>query len=212
MYKKFQYSLVNDFHEELLSQNNIQDKYVWEDVFLLKSLLGVLPNERNFFNEFESGFTEYKKEQNQIVDKINSIVDKYNMNFKENPICIENNIKDLYSELYKYNEISEIYSRESEIIKALNFSEAILITGVGGIGKTQFIFELSQELKKKNVKSLTIFGKYKIEINLQRIFREIKQITKTEKFYLILDALNELDSKTLNKFIDFIKNKVLLSR
>ena len=83
MYKKFQYSLVNDFHEELLSQSNIQDKYVWEDVFLLKRLLGVLPNERKFFNEYESGFTEYKKEQNQIVDKINNIVDKYNINFRK---------------------------------------------------------------------------------------------------------------------------------
>lgn len=206
MIKNFQYLIVNEKQNEIMAEYYVKEKYKWEDRFLIKRILSIVPNERDFFNDYSKSITENQKKQNIIVNDINKIVDSYNKNNYFSIHDIRETIINLYSELYKYKEIESYYTRENEMIKALNFSETILITGVGGIGKTIYIFDITQEIRKKNFKHLTIYGKYQEGINYKRIFKEIKQIIKYEKFILIIDALNEFREDYRNYILKFIND------
>lgn len=74
---------------------------------------------------------------------------------------------------------------------ALNMHKCCLISGEGGIGKSYFIKCFEQELEKREIKHLCLYGKFMMDIE-DIDFEEIKEAGKTEEYVFVFDAINEI--------------------
>ena len=90
----------------------------------------------------------------------------------------------------------------------LNMHKCCLISGEGGIGKSYFINCFEQELEKRDIKHLCLYGKFLKDIH-DIDFDEIKEAGKTDEFIFAFDAINEIpdDSQLalLNKAKEILK-------
>lgn len=77
----------------------------------------------------------------------------------------------------------------------LNMHKCCLISGEGGIGKSYFIKCFEQELEKRNIKHLCLYGKFLKDIE-DIDFDEIKETGKTEEFVFVFDAINEIPDRS----------------
>lgn len=109
-------------------------------------------------------------------------------------------LEKLYSDLEQY--IEKYYTSYSDVINALKFNKVFLISGPGGIGKSQFLYEFSEEINER-FNYLCIYGKYCENIETS-IYNQIKKITQNDRFYFIIDAINELDKTLREEVITFI--------
>lgn len=203
MYKKFRYIELNSSQFEIMNQRLPDDIYKWDNSYLEDRLLGKLHNQSHLYAAYKEGITEDEKKQNSIVDEINKIVDNYNRKITTTSKDIINDIKKKYTELYKFGKIENYNTYESEMEKAIIFNKIFLITGIGGIGKSQYMFDFGKTLKKERYKHLLIYGKYCNNL-CNRVFNEIVFETKNSKFYFLIDAINEFDEKTKKKILQFI--------
>ena len=100
--------------------------------------------------------TKDQIKQREIVNKINEIIKRYNYNMKIEQDKLEE-LEKLYSDLEQY--IEKYYTSYSDVINALKFNKVFLISGPGGIGKSQFLYEFSEEINDR-FNYLCIYGKY----------------------------------------------------
>lgn len=143
--------------------------------------------------------TKDQIKQREIVNKINEIIKRYNYNMKIEQDKLEE-LEKLYSDLEQY--IEKYYTSYSDVINALKFNKVFLISGPGGIGKSQFLYEFSEEINER-FNYLCIYGKYCENIETS-IYNQIKKITQNDRFYFIIDAINELDKTLREEVITFI--------
>ncbi|QNN61458.1 hypothetical protein H9L01_03595 [Erysipelothrix inopinata] len=198
-----EYKELNSQQESQMWNTISSDKYDWEDNYLEKRLLGLLPSERHFFNDRNQQLSKSHQEQNRIVDEINQNIGRINRNLKENFNQYVRSVSNLYSKLYSYKDVKEDYSNEEVINEALKFNKVFLITGVGGIGKSEYMFELSQKINEYGFEVLTVYGKY-IEQISSAVFNEIIKISEEKRFFLLVDAINELSDETRLQVLEFI--------
>lgn len=191
---------LNISQNKAMKKDISKEEYIWEDQYLTSYLEGKLPLEREVYRYTGRELSEDEKKQNKIVSEINEIINKYNntMQITENEI---NELKQKYVEYEKYKEM--YFTSYSEVMNRIIFNKTILISGPGGIGKSQFLYEFSEKLKNK-FDNLCIYGKYCDSID-DSILEEIKKISEDKRFYFIIDAINEFAVDLRNRIYDFIK-------
>lgn len=191
---------LNKEQEKSMRKNLIKESYEWEDKNLFSFLIGELPLEREVYRHLGKDLTSEQLKQNDVVKSINEIIDNYNSKISISEFDYEK-IDSLYNELDKY--IDRYMTYYSDIKNQSIFNKVILISGPGGIGKSQFLYEFSNKLKGN--KYLCIYGKYCNNLNVS-IFDEINNLTKKSKFYFVIDAINEFCENDRKELIEFFKN------
>jgi hypothetical protein len=111
-------------------------------------------------------------------------------------------LKKEYMELEKYKE--KYYTSYYDIIEGMKFNKVLMISGPGGIGKSQFLFEFSEKVSKK-FNYLCLYGKYCEDIE-KEIFNQIMKDMKYDRFYFIIDAINEFSKASREKIYKFIND------
>ena len=86
----------------------------------------------------------------------------------------------------------------------LNMHKCCLISGEGGIGKSYFIKCFEQELEKRGIKHLCLYGKFLKDIE-DIDFDEMKEFGEREEYVFIFDAINEIPDTSQIVLIDKIK-------
>ena len=179
----------------------ITENYEWENKDLTSYLIGEVPLERKINRYSGKELTKEQLEQNEIIEKINKILEKYNntMNLKNQELTY---LETLYENLDLYIERTRTFYYV--IKKQLKFNIVFLLSGPGGIGKSQFLYEFSNKLNNK-FDYLCIYGKYCDCID-ENIFDEIREIIQSRKFYFVIDAINEIKEKIRDDLIKFIQD------
>lgn len=159
---------------------NIKSNYrmEWENPDFLDLLLGCIP----FINITNDD------EINNYIYKINGILKTYD-SFNSNKDTLLKELKTLLFEIRKKNKYWHGLDI-NEIEMYFRIHEFCLISGEGGIGKSYFINCFEEELTKRNIEHLCIYGKYEKDtsnINVQEIIDASKN-----GFVFIVDALNEM--------------------
>lgn len=192
---------LNKIQKNAMSKALIKEHYEWEDKRLISYILGEVPIEKNLYRYSGKELSSEEQEQNEIIEKINEIIKKYNYSMK-----IEqkefNELEKEYVKLEKYKE--KFYTSYYNVINGMKFNKVIMISGPGGIGKSQFLFEFSEEVSKK-FKYLCLYGKYCENIE-DEIFSHIVKDIKNDRFYFIIDAINEFDKALRQKIYKFIND------
>lgn len=191
----------NENQQQAIKNNLVTENYEWDNKTLISYLMGKVPLERELYRYSGKELTKEQLAQNKLIHQINDILQEYNNSMNlESQRLIE--LENLYKQLDIY--IERYMTSYYEIKKQLKFNTTFLLSGPGGIGKTQFLYEFSNEINK-NIDYLIIYGKYCNCIG-KDIFDEINEIVKTRKFYFIIDAINELNKKTRDDLLNFINN------
>ena len=86
----------------------------------------------------------------------------------------------------------------------LNMHKCCLISGEGGIGKSYFIKCFEQELEKRGIKHLCLYGKFIKDIE-DIDFNEIIEAGKTEEYVFVFDAINEIPDTSQLILLDKVK-------
>ena len=192
---------LNKIQKNAMSKELIKEHYEWEDKRLFSYILGEVPKERELYRYSGKELSGEELEQNEIIKKINEIIKKYNYSMKiEQKEFYE--LEKEYEKLEKYKE--KYYTSYYDVINGMKFNKIIMISGPGGIGKSQFLFEFSEKVSKK-FKYLCLYGKYCENIE-NDIFKEIVKNIKNDRFYFIIDAINEFNKDVREKIYKFIND------
>lgn len=199
--------LINKKQLKCMNKDIVQDSYSWEDVYLMKELQGYLYEERETHNyDPTKNLSEKETKNNEKIKEINKLINKYNRTFDNNK-DIKNNLEQLYNEideeLWRYN-ISINFEQ-------LRFGKRILITGPGGIGKSQYIYELYNSLNDIKYKKCFLYGKYSEQIteeDWEKLINEIKTITQREKILFVIDAINEVEPEKRKIIYDLLEENI----
>ena len=192
---------LNKIQKNAMSKDIIKEHYEWEDKRLLSYILGEVPLEREIYRYSGKELSKEELDQNDIIEKINEIIKKYNYNMKIEQIEFDELEKE-YAKLKKYKE--KFYTSYDDVINGMKFNKVLMISGPGGIGKSQFLFEFSEKVSKK-FKYLCLYGKYCENVE-KEIFTQITKDIKTNRFYLIIDAINEFSKNLRKKIYKFIND------
>lgn len=177
----------------------VSTHFEWQDGDFMDFLLGQLP--------------AIKKDpsSNKAADKIHRLESKYRTyNF------FDTNKDDFLAEIQSLiNAIREDlpywYGLNPVVLEdTLNMHKCCLISGEGGIGKSYFIKCFEEELEKREIKHLCLYGKFLRGIeDISNIdFEEIASIGKTEEFVLAFDALNEIPHDAQLFLLEIIKDLI----
>lgn len=192
---------LNKIQKNAMSKELIREHYEWEDKRLFSYILGELPKERELYRYSGKELSGEELEQNEIIKKINEIIKKYNYSMKiEQKEFYE--LEKEYEKLEKYKE--KYYTSYYDVINGMKFNKIIMISGPGGIGKSQFLFEFSEKVSKK-FNYLCLYGKYCENIE-NDIFKDIVKNIKNDRFYFIIDAINEFNEGLREKIYKFIND------
>lgn len=190
---------INKVQKNAMSKDLIDEQYEWDDKRLLSYLLGELPTERELYRYSGKELSSEELKQNEIIRKINEIIKKYNYSMK-----IEqkefNELEKEYQLLEKYKE--KFYTAYYDVINGMKFNKVLMISGPGGIGKSQFLFEFSEKVSEK-FKYLCLYGKYCDNLE-NEIFTQIIKNMEKDRFYFIIDAINEFNQDLREKIYKFI--------
>ena len=131
---------LNKIQKNAMSKDIIKEHYEWEDKRLLSYILGEVPLEREIYRYSGKELSKEELDQNDIIEKINEIIKKYNYNMKIEQIEFDELEKE-YAKLKKYKE--KFYTSYDDVINGMKFNKDLMIIGQVGIGKSQFLFEFS---------------------------------------------------------------------
>ncbi len=184
------------------SIQKIKEHFEWEDDNLMKYFLGSLPEIR------------YTSEQNKPLEKklseLRKLYNSYDY-FLTDQILFLQELENKLNEIHDMN--PHWYGISLDTVKYYtNLHRACILTGVGGIGKSYFVYQLEKEISNKNISHLCVYGKYQ-EIAFDIDFEEIDLFAKTTPFIFIIDAFNELSDNNkdciLNGIQKLLKIKIL---
>lgn len=115
------------------------NKYEWEDLSLMDIFIGKIKN-IYFTNQ------NFSEKTFQIEQKLNEAINKFNRRGLDY-IEFHKRTNELFTELDKVDPQVNLYSTYSHIIdNFLSSYQNLILTGVGGIGKTQFLYEVSNHI------------------------------------------------------------------
>lgn len=190
---------LNKEQNRSMKKNIVKESYEWEDISLFSYLCGELPKQPELYREIGLKLTDEQKEQNRIISEINNEISQYNQNIISSSLDMSK-IDNLFNDLEKF--IDKYMTSYYDIKKCAVFHKTILLSGPGGIGKSQFLYELSNKLSKDH--HLTIYGKYCESVD-KNVLAEIESKIKNERFYFIIDAINEFDPFSRDILLEFIR-------
>lgn len=200
------YQEINEIHNQYIKNDIIKDEYEWNEKYLKENLQGCLMKERELYKYVPGKeLTEEQINQNHKINEINKIINKYNYKFENNE-----EIKEKLNNLYNEINCEHWMLNKSDILEQLNFGKRILLTGPGGIGKSQYIYDLYNNSKNLNYKKCFIYGKYSDEISeelLIKVIEEINVVSKKEKILFVIDAINEFSNAKRKIIYNFLKER-----
>lgn len=152
----------------------------WEDSELIEILLGKLPKVRR---------TRDDEKVTKQINALENMLRNYDV-FSTNK---EQFIKEISQIVLEIRDVCPYwYGIDTfEIQRRMDMQKFCLISGEGGIGKSYFVKCLEEELERKNIEHLCIYGKF--EKNIDVIDEaEIIGVAKENTFVLVIDAVNEM--------------------
>ena len=121
---------------------------------------------------------------------------------------IEPNIKEIENKSKRIFHFNSNYFN-----KIIRQQTGVVISGPGGIGKSYYIYTITEKLKEKGINYLTIYGKW-YDSSYIEAFDYIKDNYKDQRFIIIIDAINELneaDRTLIIKKLEELQNLPRLS-
>lgn len=186
------YEELNRIQKEKMSLISKQSYTMsWENPEFMNYLLGELPQIKRSQND-----DKLKKE----VFELESLLSSYNP-FLSDKDCMLKQVDAILTDITKKSDSwygLNLYEIES-IFKLHQFC---LISGEGGIGKSFFIKCFEEQLAKKSIPHLCMYGKfekYTNDIDVGQIIRE-----STSGFVFIFDAVNEMSEEGQKSLIDIL--------
>ena len=195
---------INKKHEEKMKQvTNNEINFSWDDPYLEDLIMYKM-------NTISCHHDE-KQPVKDIVNSINSQIYKYN-NGRIKKIEFLNNLKEEFQKLntieVKYFNYSFIYF-ENLVKKQTN----LILHGPGGIGKSHYVYTLSNKLKNTKIKYLTLYGKW-LTIDDLNVLDSEELLNEDDRLIIFIDAINEVKidlRKILIEKISHLKGKENLS-
>lgn len=92
---------------------------------------------------------------------------------------------------------------------ALDMHKCCIISGDGGIGKSYFVKCFEEELEKRQLNHLCLYGKFLKNIDVID-FDEIKEIGASEEYVFVFDAVNEISDTEQIILLDKIKEIITI--
>lgn len=190
--------LNNENRIHMVSETRSDVEFKWDDEGLMDILL----------KQFDELYPVYGDPDDFVNNpKYLSVINKYIRQFNKNEISEKFFIKSIEKSfdeiLSRFDGLKYQYKYDINYYKNdLNKAHRLLISGDGGIGKSYFLFKLSEKLKELSKEYLCIYCKY-----TKSIPDEIMNVitSKENEFYLIIDAFNELEEKEQEKMFERIK-------
>lgn len=193
---KNQNALMTNFVSQANNRAGTILKFEWED----KSLFDYVDFK---FDEVKISWRNYDKEEDntqRLVKPINDLIRQFN-----------NRHIDYYEFIAKYktketnlieankSQKYSIYYDDFERLYA-DFKTAT-ITGVGGMGKSHFLWECQNKIQKNDLyKSLFLYGKYFSDVEAIP-WKEIQEYSNYKEFLLVIDGINEIVDSEKRKYI-----------
>ena len=177
------YKDLNKIQKDRMKQISVHDYIMeWENPEFMDYLLGSLPQIRGMKDD-ESITDELSELNNMLVSYDSFESDKQSFLAEVDNIITK--ITEKKSSWYGLNRY--------EIEKYLKIHGFCLISGEGGIGKSYFIKCFEENLEKKNIEHLCLYGKF--EKDTSRI--NVEEINNASKrgFVFICDAVNEMSEE-----------------
>ncbi len=184
---KSQFKLMAGFVSQANNRAGKEIKFEWED----KSLFDCVDFK---FNEVEIYLRDGDKREDdthRLIQPINNLIKKFN-----------SRLIDYYEFIIKFKQIEsnliEAEKSERYSIRYENFElqyadfKSVTIKGVGGMGKSHFLWECQNEIQSKNLyASLFIYGKYFNDV-ASIPWADILEYAKAKEFLLVIDGINEI--------------------
>ena len=128
------------------SIQNVKEHFEWEDDNLMEYFLGSLPKIR------------YTSEQNKPLEKklseLRKLYNSYDYFLTDKTTFLQE-LENKLNEIHDLN--PHLYGISLDTVKYYtNLHQACILTGVGGIGKSYFIYQLEKEISNKNISHLCI--------------------------------------------------------
>lgn len=158
--------------------------FEWEDTRFINLLKGELPEIRNSSNN---------SDVSSLYHKLYKKYTEYNF-LNTNTDEFINEIKNIVAEI---RAIEPYWSGVNipYVADTINLHKSCLISGEGGIGKSYFIMCLEDELEKKGIKHLCMYGKFCEDVS-DIDFNQIKMLGQNEEFVFAFDAINEVSKES----------------
>lgn len=165
----------------------------WEDSELLDILLGVLPKVRRKRDDEKVG------KQINDLEKVLKSYDIYATNKEKFIESLSNIVTDIRKECPHWYGLDTF-----EIQRRIDMQKFCLISGEGGIGKSYFVKCLEEELERKSIEHLCIYGKFEKSIDeIDEL--EITELAKEKTFVFVVDAVNEMAVQSQRDLIHILK-------
>lgn len=187
------YKELNDQQKRRMNSIISNDaRMEWEDTNIMYTLLGELPSVNRYQRE-----DKIKKEIYRLIDFIKG----YN-SFISNREEFLREIQELVSQIKQKEE--HWYGYDIRRLKqCLNQQGFCLISGEGGIGKSYFIKCYQEELEKRGIPHLCLYGKFQKDVNGINV-DEIIDASK-KGFVFIFDAVNEMVKEGQINLVSLVK-------
>lgn len=195
-----QYKFIDGFIKNSKTKLSKDIHFDWDDNSVMEYCLCKVPE----MNLLTLSKDSLDKDILNIQTQINSLVHKCN----HHDISKKEFIKKydiLYKQLEEKGLGNEFFNRGRNQKDFISKSKFLVIKGVGGIGKSHFVKEIQEELKKQNTLYLVCYGKSNLDID-SLPWNEIKEYIKEKEFIIIVDAVNELEKTSRKKLYDYINS------
>ncbi len=179
-------------------------KFEWED----KSIFDCVDFKFSEVKIYLRNGEKNEDDTHRLIKPINNLIKEFN-----------NRLIDYYEFIIKFKQIesnlieaekSEKYSVRYENFE-LQFADfkSVAIKGVGGMGKSHFLWECQNEIQSKNLyASLFIYGKYFSDVE-SIPWEDIVEYSSNKEFLLVIDGINEIVEADKRNYI-YSKIKALL--
>lgn len=182
--------------EQKLSMRGIcqnTEEFDWEDRHILTVLAGELSKLR---------MHSQNKEVQDLMREIEKVYGTYSFYTDKDAFISKLNLL-----IEKIRAIDPFWMgiSMSSIKEEMDLQKACLIYGEGGIGKSYFIKCLEDELERRKIKHLCVYGKFLKHLDIID-FESIEKIGATEEFVFAFDAINEISEEWQIELAQKIEN------
>lgn len=159
-----------------------ETEFEWVDKNLDNAFLRIIPEIRNTIKNRE------------LTTVFNSLIHQFNHKTIDTESFLQR-IDALTKDVaLPYNMTIQYYNT------IISEQESMLISGIGGIGKSHYVFYIEKELSRYRIPHLCIYGKF-LDNNSTIPWDEIFEIASREDFVLVIDAYNELDENLQESYV-----------
>ena len=184
---KSQLEQMNRFVEQGKDRSGTTYKFEWED----KNLINYINLKFSEIKIYERDFNKPEDNTRELVAPLNRLIYQFN-NRKINHEEFFDSFEKLHINLIKANQSERYIIRSDDYLRHYKESSATVIKGVGGMGKSHFLWECQNEIEEEHLyESLFLYGKYFEDIN-SIPWDDIIEYSKHKEFLFVFDAINEV--------------------